>query len=75
VSDPVIIAIVVALQTTISAGLAAWLKRGNDANHRDTQGQIEVVRQDVNGKMADMLKLKGEAGEAKGHADEKANPT
>ena len=70
-SDPVIIAIVVAVQTTTSAALAAWVKRGNDANHKDTQSKIEVVRQDVNGKMAEML----DAREAKGRADEKANPS
>jgi hypothetical protein len=54
-------AIVIAGITIIPSTLAAILSLRNGR-------QIEVVRKDVNGKMAQMLQM----AEAKGHADEKA---
>jgi hypothetical protein len=82
-SDPVSIAIIVSIQTVCCAAIAAWLKHGQDAigqrqddHHRETTAGIEVVRQDVNGKMSQLLKIQGDArqavGNLEGHAEEKA---
>jgi hypothetical protein len=49
------------------------------AQNRAIAANVETVRQDVNGKMAQMLQVSGDAREAvgnlAGHAEEKANPS
>ena len=58
----------IGLLVVIVQGIFALL---NQRNHNSTQASIETVRQDVNGKMSQMLT----SAEAKGHADEKLNPS
>jgi hypothetical protein len=75
-SDPVIISIVVAVQSVITAALAAWLKRAGDINHIDTQNKLGVIHEDVNGKMGTLLRVTGESqraiGKIEGAAQEKS---
>lgn len=75
-SDPVLITIIGSVQAVALAVIAAWLKTAQDQrdrNHADTkrsivatQGSIEVVRQDINGKMDNLLQTTAEAERAKG---------
>jgi hypothetical protein len=78
-SDPVILGFIGGVQAVALAAIAAWLRRGQDDNHKATQASIEVVREDVNGKMEKLLKVTGESEKAKGNlegrAEEKANPS
>lgn len=78
-SDPTLIFIAGGVQTVLLAVVAAVLKIYGDKNHAATQESIEVVRQDVNGKMEKLLQVTGASEHAKGHlegvAAEKANPS
>ncbi len=56
-SDPSILVVVGAIQTVVLAALAAAVKVWGDRNHRETQGSIEVVRKEVNGKMEKMQEV------------------
>ncbi len=75
-SDSVIISIVVAAQSVITAALAAWLKRAGDINHIDTQDKLKDIHEDVNGKMGTLLKVTGDSqraiGKLEGVAQEKS---
>lgn len=76
-SDPTIIFIAGGIQTVLLAVVTAALKVWTDRNHAETQRSIEVVRQDVNGKMEKLLKVTGDAREAEGRlagrAEERAD--
>ncbi len=82
-SDPSVLIIVGAVQTVALAVVAAAVKIWGDKNHAATQASIEVVRQDVNGKMEKMQEViknaalaEGKlAGKAEGREEEKRNPT
>lgn len=78
-TDPVLYALISAGQAVALAAIAAWLKRGQTEAqqvskhlHQETRAAVEVVRQDVNGKMAEMMQLKGEAEKAKGNLEGRA---
>lgn len=82
-SDPAIIFIAGGVQAVMLAVIAAFLKVWQDRNHvvlKDEIGgvkqDIKVVSNDVNGKMAQLLQVTGEAEKAKGvvegHAEAKA---
>ena len=79
VSDPAIIFIAGGIQTVLLALVAAVLKMWGDKNHAATQASIEVVRNDVNGKMEHMQEIIKTAaiaeGKLAGIAEEKANPS
>lgn len=76
-SDPAIIFVAGAVQTVLLAIVAGVLKLWGDRNHAATQQSIEVIHRDVNGKMAELIKVTGQAEKAKGKlegaAEEKAN--
>lgn len=65
-SDPVIVTIIGGVQAVALALIAAWLKRSGDENHTAVQKSIEVVRQDVNGKMEKMQDVIAKASKAEG---------
>lgn len=71
-SDPVIIALIAGIQSTVTAILAAWVKKSQDANHQESMDATEVVRKDVNGKMNDYLRVSGAAEKAKGNLEGRA---
>ena len=66
-SDPVIITLIVSINGLLTTGLAAWIKTAQDNNHQQAMEATEVVRKDVNGKMDRLLKVDGDAREAKGN--------
>ncbi len=78
-SDPSILIIVGAIQTVALAIVAAAVKIWGDRNHRATQASIEVVRNDVNGKMEKMQEVIRTAalaeGKLAGRKEEKNNPS
>ena len=78
-TDPVLYALISAGQAVALAGIAAWLKRGqlqaqqkSEEHHAETQQAVETVRQDVNGKVAELLRISGDAREAKGNLEGRA---
>jgi len=66
VSDPVILAVIVALSNTLPVYLNYRSNMQRTAEHKVTTAAIEVVRKDVNGSNARALQVKGEAEHAKG---------
>ena len=80
-SDPAIIFVAGGIQTVLLAIVAALLKIWGDRNHAATQGAIEVVRNDVNGKMEKMQEVIKTAAIAEGRlqgkaeAEEKSHPS
>jgi len=46
-----------------------------NSQHAEIAASVEVVRQDVNGKMSQMLDAREAKGNLQRHADEKENPT
>jgi hypothetical protein len=74
------------LTGVVTIVLALISRSDNAARHAEVTQQnaavaekVETVRQDVNGKMAQLVQVSGDAREAKGnlegHAEEKANPS
>jgi hypothetical protein len=59
--------------------LALIARADRNTKHNDTTAKIEVVRNDVNGKMSELLRVSGDArqavGNLAGRAEEKANPS
>jgi len=81
-SDATIVVVVSSVNSLLLAILAAFVKIWSDRqneNHRETTKAIEVVRNDVNGKMEHMQEIIKTAaiaeGKLAGIAEEKANPS
>ncbi len=81
-SDATIVVIVSSINSLLLAILAAMVKVWSDrqnSNHVETKQAIEVVRNDVNGKMEKMQEVIKTAaiaeGRLEGRAEEKANPS
>jgi len=78
-SDPSVLIIVGAVQTIALAVVAAAVKIWGDRNHAETKQAIEVVRNDVNGKMEKMQEVIKTAafaeGKLTGIAEEKSHPS
>lgn len=80
--DSTIIIVASSVQTValalIAAAMKVWSDR-QDAHHIATQASIEVVRQEVDGKMEKLLQVTGEnekaKGIAQGHTEEKNHPS
>ena len=75
-SDPVQIALISMIGGSVASigpiVIAILNLRRNKQYHDATSRSIEVVREDVNGKMAQLLKVTGESEKAKGKVEERA---
>jgi len=78
-SEPTLVIIAAGVQAVLLAIIAAFLKVWQDRHHAESiavaksvQEKIEVVHNDVNGKMAELLRVTGEAERAKGTLEGKA---
>lgn len=69
----------ISLLSWISASLTiviALINRSTrNSQHAEIAASVETVRQEVNGKMTQMLDAREAKGNLQGHADEKENPT
>lgn len=78
-SDPVQIALIAAGVSLFPAVLTFLNGLRQRENHLESMAKIEVVRQDVNGKMEKMQEVIAVAakaeGKLEGKAEEKANPS
>ncbi len=64
-SDQVELAVIGMIQVVLVAFLAYLSNR----NHRETRAEIEVVKNDVNGKMEKLLTVTGQSERAKGNLE------
>lgn len=82
-SDNVTLALIGGFQTVALAVIAAWLKHGQEDakqaqidNHLETKAAIESVHKEVNGQTEKLLQVSGDArqalGNLQGRAEEKA---
>lgn len=58
--------VIIALFGTFLGGFQAYMLYLTNKNHRKTTNDIEIVRNDVNSKMTQLLKVTGESEKAKG---------
>ena len=75
-SDPVIIALIVAVPSTISAvlaGIAVILGAKNKTHIAQAQGAIEELHGAVNGRMSDLIATTKAASEAFGRLEEQSD--
>ncbi len=71
-SDLVAVAIIAALPATLSAVFSYLNGRRQLQMHSETKAAIEIVREDVNGKMAKLLQVTGDAKKAEGNLEGRA---
>ncbi len=66
------VAIIAIVPATLSAVFSYLNGRRQVAQHIETKAAIEVVREDVNGKMAKLLQVTGDAKKAEGNLEGRA---
>ena len=69
-SDPVIISVVGSLTTTLGIIVVAWInakqRKESTQQNKEIVGAVQEYHKEVNGKMGELLKVTGEAENAKG---------
>ena len=71
-SDLVLVSIISASPGIITAILSFLNGRRQEKNHQENKAALEVVRQDVNGKMQQLVDVSGEAKRAEGNLEGRA---
>lgn len=63
------------ISASLTIVIALINRSTRNSQHAEIAASVETVRQEVNGKMTQMLDAREAKGNLQGHADEKENPT